>query len=184
MRTSVLFAVCSLSFVAVSQDTRTVVAAYPYLLHLETMNFDEQTCLLLQDDGKFHLEEGKGRRTRVFEGTLSQAKLSDVKNLVNNAELRELKQQQIHPPVGGIILDELHVDVFREDHWQDLFFPDMTTRRPFEHAITPLVRWLGGLRKEPHREVSEEEGKNDCQLPKRIALELRKQGSGDASPRR
>ncbi len=148
-------------------------ANYPYLLHLETMNFDDQVCVLLLRDGQFHLEVEKGSRIRVFEGGLSGAKMQEVQTLINDPVLRQLTEKQIVPPKGTIMLDELHVNVFRGDHWQDLFFVDDSSRRPFERSIAPLVRWLQALPKEPHKEISADMGKNDCQLPKTIVLKKR-----------
>ncbi len=162
--------------------TSGTVATYPYLLHLETMNFDDQVCVLLLRDGQFHLEVEKGSRTKVFEGGLSESKMQEVQTLINEPVLRQLSEKQIVPPTGAIMLDELHVDVFRGDKWQDLFFVDDSSRRPFEHSIVPLVRWLRALPKEPHREISEEEGKNDCQLPKKIVLKVRKPTTGKVAP--
>ncbi|HEV7219096.1 MAG TPA: hypothetical protein VGN39_09500 [Terriglobales bacterium] len=157
---------------------------YPYLLHLETMNFDDQVCVLLRQDGQFHLEHEKGSRTRVFEGALSDAKMQEVQTWINDPTLRQLTEKQIVPPTGAIMLDELHVDIFRGDRWQDLFFVDDSSRRPFEHSIAPLVRWLQALPKEPHKEISEDMGKNDCQLPKKIVLKVRKPASDKDAPNR
>jgi hypothetical protein len=159
------------------------LAAYPYLLHLETMNFDQQVCVLLQRDGEFHLEEEKGDHTKVFEGSLSDGELLEIKKLIDDDQLRILTQKQIVPPSANILMDELHVDVFRGDHWQDLFFLDVSSRKPFDRSIAPLVRWLEGLHKEPHRELSEDEGKNDCQLPKRIVLRSRNPAAAKIAPK-
>ena len=173
------------STLLVGQNPMTPAAAnYPYLLHLETMNFDDQACVLLRRDGQFHLEHERGSRTKIFEGVLSQPKMQEVQTLINDPMLRQLTEKQIVAPTGAIMLDELHVDIFRGDRWQDLFFVDDSSRRPFEHSIAPLVRWLQALRKEPHREISEEEGKNDCQLPKKIVLKTRKPASDKAAPNR
>lgn len=173
------------STLLVGQNPMAPAAAnYPYLLHLETMNFDDQVCVLLRRDGQFHLEVEKRNRTRVFEGALSEAKMQELQTLINDPTLRQLTEKQIVAPTGAIMLDELHVDIFRGDHWQDLFFVDDSSRQPFEHSIAPLVRWLRALPKEPHREISEDMGKNDCQLPKKIVLRLRKPASDKAAPNR
>jgi hypothetical protein len=156
------------------QTSETTAFKYPYLLHLETVTFYDQSCVLLKSDGQFHLELEKGDRARVFEGALPEDELVQVQKLINNDRLRNLTQNQIVEPSVNVQLDELHIDVFRGDHWQDLFFLDAPSRRPFENFIAPLVRWLDALHKEPHREVSEDEGKNDCQLPKRIVLKRRR----------
>jgi hypothetical protein len=148
-------------------------ADFPFLLHLETMDFVNQQCVLLQRDGHFHLEEEKGRHTKVFEGLLPEDKMRELQQMINDDQLSELTQEQIVSPPGDILLDELHVDVFRGDHWQTLFFMDVASRKPFDRSISPLVRWLAALHKEPHRELTEDEGKNDCQLPKKIVLRSR-----------
>lgn len=154
---------------------------YPFLLHLETMTFDDDTCVLVRRDGQFHLEEERGERTKVIEGSLPDVKLIEVENLIKNDGLSRLTQAQVAAPSGYIMLDELHVNIFRGDHWQNLFFPDIATRKPFDDLVGPLVRWLESLHKEPHRELTEDEGKNDCQLPKRIVLKTRNADSSIVS---
>lgn len=165
--------VSAFSLCSAAQTALPRAANYPYLLHLETMTFYEDNCVLLRRDGQFHLEHQKGERTRVFEGTLTPAGLLAIQNVIQGDGLAHLRQQQIATPSGYIMLDELYVNIFRGDHWQNLFFPDVPTRKPFDNLVSPLVRWLESLRKEPHRELSEDEGKNDCQLPKRIVLKMR-----------
>lgn len=175
IRSLLLLACCILAAVSTTGQSSPPASSggYPYLLHLETVTFDDQACVLLRRDGQFHLEVQKGERTKVFEGTLSDAKMIEVEKLMNDDGLRQLTERQIPAASGYIMLDELHVDLFRDDHWQVLFFPDASSRKSFDHFIAPLVRWLDALHKEPHQELSEDEGKNDCQLPKRIVLQRR-----------
>ena len=179
IRVAILFVLLLLAPPLRAQNTApTPPASFPFLLHLETMTFDDQSCVLLRSDGQFHLEAEKGDRTRVFEGNLSNPKLLEVQKLINDAPLRQLTQKQIVAPAENVMLDELHVNIFRGDHWQSLFFVDASSRKPFENFIAPLVRWLQELPREPHTELSEDAGKNDCQLPKRIVLKLRKPAPG------
>lgn len=93
--------------------------------------------------------------------------MQEVETLINDPALRQLTEKQIIPPTGAIMLDELHVDIFRGDRWQDLFFVDDSSRRPFEHSIAPLVRWLEALPKEPHKEISEDMEKTTVSFLKR-----------------
>ncbi len=158
-------------------------ADYPFLLRLETMDFVNQECVLLQRDGHFHLEEEKGRHTKVFEGLLPEDKMRELQQMIDDEKLVQLTQEQIVSPPGDILLDELRVDVFRSDHWQDLFFMDVASRKPFDRSIAPLVRWLAALHKEQHRELTEDEGKNDCQLPKKIVLRSRNPPPPATAPR-
>jgi len=158
-------------------------ADFPFLLHLETMDFVNQECVLLQRDGHFHLEEEKGRHIKVFEGLLPEDKMRELQQMTDDDQLVKLTQEQIVSPPGDILLDELRMDIFRSDHWQNLFFMDVASRKPFDRAISPLVRWLAALHKEPHRELTEDEGKNDCQLPKKIVLRSRTPSPPAAAPR-
>jgi hypothetical protein len=158
-------------------------ADYPFLLQLETMDFVNQECVLLQRDGHFHLEIEKGRHTKVFEGLLPEDKMRELQQMIDDDKLVQLTQEQIVSPPGDILLDELRLDVFRSDHWQDLFFMDVASRKPFDRSIAPLVRWLAALHKEPHQELTEDEGKNDCQLPKKIVLRSRNPSPPATAPR-
>ena len=134
-----------LLFLASSLAAQNDSTPYPYLLHLETMDFDNQECVLLQTDGKFHLEHEHGDRTKVFEGTLSDAKRIEIQVLINDDWIRMLTQKQIVMPQGAVLLDELHIDIFRGDHWQDLFFPDDSTRKPFARFHHPVGEMVGGF---------------------------------------
>ena len=183
---ALLFAVLLISalpFVGQEPMSYASAADFPFLLHLETMDFVNQECVLLQRDGHFHLEEEKGRHTKVFEGLLPEDKMRELQQMTDDDQLVKLTQEQIVSPPGDILLDELRMDIFRSDHWQNLFFMDVASRKPFDRAISPLVRWLAALHKEPHRELTEDEGKNDCQLPKKIVLRSRTPSPPAAAPR-
>ena len=69
--------------------------------------------------------------------------------------------------------DRLQVGVVRNGEWQDLNFQSPESQRPFEHALRPLVRWMDELHKLPHKKLSEDAGKNNCQPPKSLALKKR-----------
>ncbi len=174
MRLFFLFVVPFFALAASGQTSETTAFKYPYLLHIETATFYDHSCVLLRNDGQFHLELEKGDHTKVFEGALPEDDLVQVQKLINGDQLRALTQKQIVEPSVNVQLDQLQIDVFRGDHWQDLFFLDASSRKPFDNLIAPLVRWLDALHKVPHRELSEDEGKNDCQLPKRIVLKRRR----------
>lgn len=162
-----------------SASGQTYSPNYPYLLRLDHYTFEDHSCVLLQKTGAFHLEVEHGDEVKVFEGTIDSGKLVEIQRELNSDPLDDLSQQRIEEPIlNGSPFDKLQVTIFRGDRWQDLFFRSGDSQQPFKKSLQPLVRWLDGLHKLPHRELSEDAGKNNC-LP-RTAIALSKRESGAA----
>jgi hypothetical protein len=153
------------------------ISPYPYLLRLEHSAFRTHACALLQTTGAFHLESYDGDNVKVFEGTIPADVLLEIEGDLNSEALADLSQQEIEEPLIRTRHDELQVTVLRGDGWQDLFFRSSDSQEPYERWLQPLTRWLDTLHKLPHRELSEDEGKNNCLPPKPIGLKKR-----DADP--
>src|SRR6476659_7949830 len=117
----------------------------PYLLRLDHYPFEDHSCALLQSSGDFHLEIDHGDRVKVFE----------------------------EPIIRSGRYDKLQVTVFRGDGWQDLFFRSSDSQRAFKQSLQPLAHWLDDLHKVPHRELSEDAGKNNCLPRSPIVLQIR-----------
>ena len=147
--------------------------SFPYLLRLEHSTFENHACALLQTTGAFHLEIYGGEDVKVFEGTIPASDLLEIEGDLNSEEIVDLSQQQIEEPLIRNRHDELQITVLRGDGWQDLFFRSSDSQKPYERWLQPLTRWLDNLHRLPHRELSEDEGKNNCLPPKPIALKRR-----------
>ncbi|MFZ0801924.1 MAG: hypothetical protein WAN70_07130 [Terriglobales bacterium] len=155
----------------------------PYLLRLQHQTDSLNACVLLQQDGDYHLERTYGDATSVFEGSLSTIELSNVNHWLNDGRLRQLTKENITEGVVPSTMDLLQLNVFRGDHWQDLMFPDAESQKPFEPLLTPLVSWIDSLQHAPHRELPEDRGKTNCKPPGKIELKVRSQPEGnDAHP--
>ncbi len=149
-------------------------ADYPYLLRLDHYTFEDHSCALLQTSGEFHLEIDHGDRVKVFEGTIDSHQLGEIKSDLNSDPLLNLSQQEIEEPiVRSGQYDKLQVTAFRGDSWQDLFFRSSDSQRAFKQSLQPLVHWLDDLHKLPHRELSEDAGKNNCLPRTPIVLQIR-----------
>lgn len=146
---------------------------YPYLLRLDHYTFEGHSCALLQDSGAFHLEVDHGDAVKVFEGTIDAGQLRNIQRDLNSEELDRLSQQQIEEPIIRTRHDRLQATIFRGDGWRDLYFASGDSQQPFKQSLQPLVHWLDNLHKVPHRELSEDAGKNNCLPPKVIALQRR-----------
>jgi hypothetical protein len=148
-------------------------ANYPFRLRLEHTREDSNVCVLLRRDGQFHLEHTRADETLVWEGRLSESDLAQLNLALDSDQLQQLSQQQIIPPLLYSGNDQLQLNVFRRDHWQTLRFPDATTQAAYRAAIRPLLSWLTELHNQPHRELSEDAGKNNCLTPERLQLKIR-----------
>ena len=144
----------------------------PYLLRMEHTSVESHECVLLRETGSFHLEADSGDSTKVFEGTLNADRLRQIQSDLQNSELESLTQEQIEEPL--IRRSEfLRLEVRRDDRWQELTFRSTESQERYRRSLQPLVRWLNDLHKVPHKELSEDAGKNNCLPPGKIALKKR-----------
>jgi hypothetical protein len=169
LRIPVLLAIL---FASISVFAQERFSEYAYLLRLQHQSYGQNVCVLLQRNGAFHLESDQRDTTRVSEGKLASDKLRAVEAILNTGELQALTQSQIEEPLLRN-RDLLQINIVRQDHWQDLIFNSTQSQEPYRRSLQPLVRWLGDLHKLPQRELSEDAGKNNCMVPRKIVLRRR-----------
>jgi len=143
-----------------------------YLLRLEHTSSESHLCVLLKKDGFFHLESDNGDSTKVFEGSVGSEPLGRVQRELQDKELEALSQGQIEEPLNTKP-EFLQFDISRDDEWQELTFFSAESQQPYRRSLQPLIRWLDDLHKVPHKELSEDAGKNNCLPPGKIALRKR-----------
>ena len=146
---------------------------YSYLFRIAHETSEGYSCVLLRTNGAFHAEANSGETTKVIEGRLGPDKLQTVEQNLRDPMLASLTQTQIEEPLIRSPEDRLEVSVVRNREWQDLYFQSTESQRPFEPALRPLVRWMDDLHKLPHKKLSEDAGKNNCQAAKSLALKKR-----------
>jgi hypothetical protein len=158
---------------AVAQETSGATAnPYPYLLRISRVIPHLDSCVLLRRDGGYHLERDHDDSTDVYEGELSAEELSKIQTWLDDEQLQKLTRDQIVTPLVSQAEDEVQINIFRGDHWQDLLFLSSESRAPF-HALAPLLEWFNGLRNAPHRTISEDVGRNNCMTPGKVAFSTR-----------
>jgi hypothetical protein len=114
----------------------------PYLVRMERQTREENVCMLLQQNGHYHLERTITGRPRVFEGTLDGSAISELNPLLNSDQLMGLKQQQIESSLASEDLDQVLLAIARPNGWQSLNFPNGKSRKPFNATVAPLLKWL------------------------------------------
>jgi len=114
------------------------------LVRIERQIRVEDTCMLVRNNGQYHLERvvlGLGQ-TRIFEGTLPAESFSQLQQMLNTDEVKQLSQSQIKMELVGEDLDHLLLAVNRPTGWQSLNFPTGKSRKPYKNSLDPLVKWL------------------------------------------
>ena len=78
--------------------------------------------------------------------------------------------------------DEVILAVLRpQEIWQQLSPPGSQSRDPYRESLVPLLHWLDRLQKRKGRELSEEEGRNNCRPF--VHLEFTPRPAKDGEPR-
>jgi hypothetical protein len=172
--------IASLFFVLIPALASSQVETSPYLLRMEHTSLESHQCVLLQKTGFFHLEVDGDDSTRVLEGTLSARELGRLKNTLQDPQLKALSQKQIEEPL--IRKPEfLALNISRGENGQQLVFRSAESQEPYRKSLQPIVQWLNNLQKQPHKELSEDAGKNNCLAPRKIALKKRTEQAPSAT---
>lgn len=157
-------------------DTVTAEESNPLLVRVQQIKDGEFSCLLLRRDNSFHLEYAAGDRVKIHEGALSEAASIQLQALLANQNLATLSQEKIQEPlVSAERPAELALNIHRHPGpagWQNLLFRTAESQRDFKAEISPFLKWVDFLRKQPHKSLTEEEGRNHCRLGK-IELKAR-----------
>jgi len=175
------FTIFSSLFVLLPTLASSQVETAPYLLRMEHTSLEDHVCVLVQKRGFFHMEVDRSDSTRVFEGTLSADGLGRLQNDLQDPELKALSQNQIEEPL--IRKPEfLALNISRGENGQQLVFRSADSQEPYRKSLQPIIQWLNNLHKQPHKELSEDAGKNNCLAPGKIALKKRTEQAPPVSP--
>jgi hypothetical protein len=145
----------------------------PYLLRVQRKTPRSAICVLLRQNGQFHMETTSRDRTKVLEGSLRSSELRKVHHMLDSGAIPWLSQDKPLPTETTRVSQIVQVSIFRTDHWQNLVFMDENGSQTVPRALGPLLNWVGSLDKQPHRQLKEDDSKNNCQSPKKIELQER-----------
>jgi len=120
-----------------SQDTAGI-----YLARMEHQTREEDVCILVLKDGRYHLERAAMGRVRVFDGTLGSPALTELEPLLAVNRLVDLKQSQIESTPVGEDIDQAMITISRPNGPQTLTFSSGKSRKPFKSEIDPILKWL------------------------------------------
>jgi hypothetical protein len=161
------------TMLAEAQNSQSSAPAPSYLLRMERAGYLQSVCVLLNADGRYHLERHQPRKVRVFEGILDSSELRDIVRVVSGDPLFRLEQKDIPDLMLKSDEDRVLLEIHRPGSWQQLSFPDSASREPFRDAMVPLLKWLESVNKRKVPEISEEAGRNNCLPPSKSEFAVR-----------
>jgi len=147
-------------------------AMSPYLVRVQRTTPGNAVCVLLRHDGQFHLETSHGHHTQVLEGSLPSSQVLKVRRMLDSDGIPGISQDKPGSPKAPVS-QILQISIFRTDHWQNLIFMDENGSQSVPRSFDPLLNWLDSLHTQPHRQLNEDESKNNCQSPEAIELKKR-----------
>jgi hypothetical protein len=153
-------------------------------MRMEKQADNTNTCVLVKKDGSYHYERNHNDiHVSVSEGELTPDALNHLVALLQRPDLVNLRQSDI--PVRMFFFgDQIQVNVFRKDHWQDLIFPDSKDRKKLVPTVELLDDWFTALPKLQHREFTEFEARNNCLTEHKIELRTRPRPAPAVKPPR
>jgi len=146
---------------------------HQYVFRISHETYGDYSCALLQSNGAFHLEFVHGGDIKVHEGSTAAEDVQKIQRVLDDPKLADLLQREIEEPIVAGRTEKLQLTTYRGDHWQDLFFQSVESEERFKQSIDPLIQWLDKARNLPHKELSEDEGKQNCLPPRKIVLKKR-----------
>jgi len=118
----------------------------------------EEVCTLVYANGQYRSETVSRRRgdtdlLRVAEGGLSEPALTELKEILNNSQFRQLTSPNAPRRLADPDVNALSVTVEREGVLQELNYPSKASRKGSEQILKPLLQWWQPVRKNPGKLV-------------------------------
>ncbi len=137
------------------------VSATGVMVRMERVYDREDACVLLNRSGYYRLERHFPNQTKVYIGSLSGADLQKLQEMLNTPELQQLSQKDVHLDLNSGTYDQFTISIYRGNSVQELVFLDPESRKPFRDSLSPIVDWLGQVKKQEHTEIAPENA-NRC----------------------
>ena len=107
----------------------------------------EAVCVLIRDDGSYRLEKLFRVKAEMYTGKASDDQVKQLAQILGNAQLGKLSQENVSGDITSDTLDQLDVAIWRQRGWQTLSFHNASSRKPFNGELDPLMRWFENLQK-------------------------------------
>ena len=128
---------------------------------------------MVQKNGSFHLEKGRGNTMEVFEGTLSDGRMTALHDLLNDERFQRLLPDAVSTSLLPSGFDETLLSVPRNGHWVSLRFMAGLGSDRNQPLLDRFTKWEASVARNSHRKISEETGRNNCLSQDTVQLKTR-----------
>jgi len=169
---------------AVPGDGQAASSALQPLLRIERLQPGEAVCALVNDDGTYRLEKLFRAKAEMYTGKAGNDQVEQLTQILENAQLRKLSQENVTGEIVSDTLDTLDVAIWRQRGWQKLSFHNPSSRKPFKDELDPLLRWFQNLQKSRPAAVKVEGAATRCLPAKELRLQTRQTAEPMVPPNR
>lgn len=148
-------------------------SAANFLFRMARREGSKGSCILVQTDGNFRLEENHYNSTRVFQGTLSADHLAALNSLLAGSEFQQLLPEAVSSSLLPTGIDETLISVPRNGRWVSLRFINGLSSDRNRPLQGKFLKWNDAATRNPHRRLSEESARNNCLPPDQVELKTR-----------
>jgi hypothetical protein len=150
-------------------------------LQLDRYENGQFACVLVQKDGRYHLELRLSQKLGFYEGSLPPHDLQNLTRMLSSEKLVHLMQNDIRSPFSETGRDILRLAIFRPGSAeQELYFP--SPGFAFTDKVRPLLQWFDRLQKRRAHKLSEDEGRNNCAIPGEKEIRLKDRPGRASNP--
>lgn len=150
-------------------------SAPDFLFRMAHREASKASCILVETDGNFHLEENHHNSTRVFQGTLSADHLAALNALLAGAGFQQLLPEAVSSSLLPTGFEETLISVPRDGRWMSLRFVSGLSRDRNQSLLNQFFKWENSAAKSSRKKLQEESGRNNCLPPGRVELQTRPQ---------
>jgi len=154
------------------------------VLRVERLQPGEAVCVLFQEDGTYRLEKLFRSKAEMYTGRASNGQVEQLTQILGNAQLRKLSQENLTGEIVSDTLDTLDLAIWRQRGWQTLSFHSPSSRKPFKDELDPLLRWFQNLQKSRPAAVKVEGAATRCLPAKELRLQTRQTAEPMVPPAR
>lgn len=154
------------------------------LIRVERLQPGEAACVLFQEDGTYRLEKLFRSKAEMYTGKASNYQVEQLTQILGNAHLRKLSQENVTGEIVSDTLDTLDLAIWRQRGWQTLSFNSPSSRKPYKDELDPLLRWFQNLQKSRPAAVKVEGAATRCLPAKELRLQTRQRAEPVVPPNR
>jgi hypothetical protein len=140
-------------------------ATYQPFFRIERLKTGEDLCVLVAEDGNYHMERYYPPKTEIYVGVLDTAQIAQIHAMLAAGLLPSLSQAEIQNPLVSREMEIVQLNIMGKNGWRQLRFTAPESRKPYRASLDPLLNWFQELQKQLHSATKLESAPSRCAPP-------------------